>query len=303
MGLQQRAMDRRWLERRFAEEPLPGGYPTMQALAAAADREVEALRRDRLAAARTPWARLTTRLDAVARTDITEWMDRDSLPADERTRMVHQLDTVNRVLFSYVRQALILKPLIGAVHTGERRAVRMLELASGAGELLLALDRYARWLDLPVELTGSDIVQTHVDAANTEATSGGHRARFRRLDAMDLARDLTPGAYDIVFMVQAAHHFSAGQLATMVAQARLAGARYFVIIDGVRCLRALALLAPAVAVITGGSRKMIHDAWITARKFYADAELELIARLAAGDARDIAVRVHRPGFAALTVEF
>lgn len=302
MGLQQRAMDRRWLDRRMAAGAASMEWRTMAELAALADHEVAALRRDRLAEARTPVARLATRLDARARTDVVEWMDRDSLPTDERTEMVRQLDTVNRVLFSYVRQALMLRPLINAVHDRERRPVRLLELASGAGELVLALDRYARWLRLPVELTGSDIVQSHVDAANAEAIAGDHRARFRRLDAMDLVDDLTPGAYDIVFMVQAAHHFSAGQLATMVAQARLAGARYFVIIDGVRCLRAMALLAPAVAVITAGSLKMVHDAFITARKFYADAELELIARLAAGDARQITVRVHRPGFAMLTVE-
>jgi len=301
MRLQQRRIDRRWLADRLAADDLPR-WSTMAELAAAADREIDALRRDRLTAARHPLARIGARLDALARTDTVEWMDRDSLSPAERTEMVRRLDRFNRAVMSYARFVRMLRPCIGAVHARTGRPVRLLELASGAGELVLALDRIAERWGLPVELVGSDIVQSHVDEANTRASAGRHRARFRRLDALALGAELSPGDVDIVFIVQAAHHFAAGQLATMIAQARLAGARHFMLIDGVRGLRTALWLPPVVAVITAGHAKLVHDAWITARRFYANAELELIARLAAPDARRVAIRQRPPGLVTLTVD-
>ncbi len=302
MRLQLHPFDRRWLAERRAAADFPPRWETMAGLGEAAEAEVDALRRARLGAAgRAQQAR--ARFDAAVRTDTVEWMDRDALSPAERTEMVRRLHHFNRAVLSYHRHIHMLRPAIDAVHARARRPARLLELASGAGALTLALDRLARRRGLPVELTGSDIVQSHVDAANRRAAAGGHRARFRRLDAMDLLPALTPGEVDVVYIVQAAHHFGPGALARMIAQARLAGARHFVLIDGRRSLRTLALLVPLVAVLSRGHRKLMHDAWITARKFYADAELELIARVAAGDARQIEVRAHEPAFVSLSIRF
>lgn len=302
MRLQQRRIDRQWLADRLARDDLPR-WRTVGELSAAVEREVEAMRRHRLRAARDPWRRLGARLDALARTDTVEWMDRDTLAPAERTEMVRALDRFNRVVLSYPRFGLMLRPVINRVHAQTCQPVRIVEIASGAGELMLALDRYAERLGLPVALTGSDIVQTHVDGANARARAEGRSVRFRRLDAFALGEALEPGEADVVLIVQAAHHFPPGAVATMIAQARLAGARDFVLVDGVRGLRTALWLPPLVTLISRGHRKLVHDSWITARKFYADGELELIARLAAPDASRIDVRPRPPGLVSLTVEF
>ncbi len=304
MRLQQRRIDRAWLADRLAADDLPR-WQTMAELAAAAEREIDAMRRHRLAAARGV-AGVGARLDALARTETTEWMDRETLSPAERTDMVQRLHRFNRLVLSYPRFAAMLRPLVKERHRRSGRPVRLLELASGSGELLLALDRLAERWGVPVELTGSDIVDSHVRAANTQARAGGHRARFRRLDALDLGSHLEGEAaepYDIVLIVQAAHHFPAGALAIMIAQAQLSGARAFVLVDGLRGLRTALWLPPVVALVSGGHGKLVHDAWITARRFYANAELELIARLAAPDAQTIALRPRPPALVSLTVEF
>jgi len=299
MRLQLTDLDRALLAERRAATDFPPSWHSMDALAALADREVDALRRSRRERARG-LDQVSAHLDAVVRTDATEWMDRDCLSDAERTRMVQQLHRFNTVLMSYPRFVRMLQPIVRSVHARERRPVRVLELASGAGELTLALDRLARRRRLPMWLTGSDIVQTHVDGANREAAAHDCRARFRRLDAMALADQVESGAYDVIFIAQAAHHFTAGQLAVMIAQARLVGARHFVLIDGRRALSTLMVLPWAVSAF--GGRKLIEDAVITARKFYADAELELMARLAAPDAR-VELRRRAPFFVQLDVRY
>lgn len=300
MVLQLHPVDRRWMDARRRAADFPPTWATMAELGAVAEAEVGALRAARLAAD-GPVTRLRARFDAAVRTDATEWMDRDSLPPAERTEMVRRLHRFNRALFSYHRFVRFLRPVIDAVAAREGRPARLLELASGSGELALALDRLATRRGLPVELTGSDIVQSHVDSANQRAEAGGHRVRFRRVDAMDLLAAVTPGAFDIICIAQAAHHFSPGFLARMIAQARVAGARHFVVIDGRRNLSTLAFLVPLAGALTR-HRKLMYDAYITARKFYADAELELLARVAAPGA-DVAVQPHEPGFVTLTVRF
>lgn len=303
MSLQVHRLERALLEARLAAPDFPPPWRSMDQLADAARREVDGLRRARAEQADGPVERLRVAFDDAVRTDTVEWMDRDTLPPAERTDMVRRLHRFNRAIFSYPRFARMLRPIVDAVHTRERRPVRLLELASGAGELTLTLDRLARRRRLPMWLTGSDVVPSHVEAANRAARASDHRARFRLLDAMDLHGGLTPGDYDVIFIVQAAHHFGPGQLATMIAQARLAGAQYFVLIDGRRSLATLALLGPAVAVIGGPRSRLVADAVISARKFYSDVELRILAHTAAPDARRIDLAVHHPGFVQLTVRF
>jgi hypothetical protein len=174
-------------------------------------------------------------------------------------------------------------------------------LASGAGRLCFALEDEAKRAGLSLELTGSDIVSGYVDDNNAAAVDGGRSLRFRCINGFDLAADVEKGAYDIVFIIQSTHHFSPGQVAMMIAQAKEAGAKRFISIDGRRNLSSVCVLPPLVAGITG-SAKLAHDTWISARSFYGDAELELMARMAAPDAR-IKTTPHEPVYLSMDVRF
>ena len=81
--------------------------------------------------------------------------------------------------------------------------------------------------------------------------------------------------------MQSLHHFTPGQLALMIAQVGAAGARTFVGIDG---------------------RWFVHDALVSARRLYAEAELELVASIAAPTAR-VSVGANGPFHSVLTVEY
>lgn len=296
MRLQTHRLDRALLR----ERPAPPPWHTMDELDAVTDAAIDRLRDARLARARG-LAALSARLDAAARTDTTEHMDRDDLPPAVRQMMVRRLHAFTRHAMSHPRFIHMLRPIVRRLATDAGRPVRALELASGSGELALALTELAQRAHLPLQIDGSDVARPFVDLANTTAARRGLSTRFRPINAFDLEHAVDPGRYDLVFIVQAVHHFTPGQLARMIAQTARAGARTFVAIDGRRSLRTLVALPFLMALYR--SRHLIHDGWISARRFYADAELELIATTAAPDARRITVRPHEPGFVQLTVDF
>jgi hypothetical protein len=130
-------------------------------------------------------------------------------------------------------------------------------------------------------VTGSDIVPIYVQTARAAAAARGIPARFERIDALDMA-GIESGAYDVVFVAQSTHHFSPGQLAQMIRESSRVATTSFVSIDGWRSLHMLAFVGGTSLLSLRPA--LIHDAWVTARKFYSEPELRFIASLGAPQA-------------------
>lgn len=288
------------LNRRVELGPTPG-WSTMEELERAADARLEALRRSRAERARPGLERLGARLDALVRTDALESLDRADHPDTRKLAQVRLLHLQNLALRSYQRTLRILGPVISEARARRGdRPVRVLELASGAGEMTMALAAEAARRGWPLEVTGSDVVPSYVARANALAEARGSRARFRVIDGFALADSLAHGEVDVVLVAQSAHHFSAGQLAKVIAQVEAAGGTHVVIVDGHRSVRMLVAL-PTIALV-GLDRHFAHDAWISARRFYSEPELELVARIAAPRAT-VTSRCETPLTTVLTVAF
>ncbi|MBX7191350.1 MAG: methyltransferase domain-containing protein [Sandaracinaceae bacterium] len=271
------------------------------ALEAAVDAHIAALRHARVgeAAKRGVLARLHAELDRAIRTDRPEHLDERDFPAEEKLRIVGALHGMNLALGSYWRMTRVLRPLVEDVARRLGRPARLLELASGSGELALALGREIRRAGLPVEVTGSDYVAEYVEAGRAKARARGLPVCFEVVDAFDMQR-LEAGRFDLVFIAQSVHHFGAGQLARMVSESRRVATTAFVAIDGRRSLKLLAFL-PLSATL-GMRRSFVHDAMLSGRKLYPASELAEIARLGAGDAQ-IEVRHDRPGYHVLVARW
>lgn len=295
--LQLRALNRRALRRLERESPFPPPWQSMARLEALGDAWLERLRDARRGEARLAGglAAPVEALDRALRTDTVELLDRPDVDPARKLHMVRTLARQNRLLRSHARFLATVAPHVRAIHEREGRPARLLELASGAGEFSLACAAHAARQGLPVEVTGSDIVPEYVAAANERARRRAIPARFLTLNAFDLS-ELPAGAFDVVFISQSLHHFSGGQLAMMMAQARRVATTAFVGVDGRRGL-ALVGLVPVLAAVVGGP-VLVHDATVSARKFYAEAELELLARIALPDAA-VTVRSSHPGFSVL----
>ena len=278
----------------------PTSWSTLAELEALADDAVASLRALRSELASTRGERLLCWLDRLLRSDETEYLDRASYPEDDKLRQVRLLHAQNRVLRSYHRFLAELRPSLrdAASRRADGRA-RVLELASGSGELTRELARIAARTGPPITITGSDVVGAYVDDGNRRARALGLDATFRRLDAFELA-GIGPGEIDVAFIAQSTHHFTPGQLAKMIARVGAVGARHFISLDGRRSFLLLGAL-PLMAAVTL-DRHHTHDALLSARKIYSEAELELVAELAAPDAR-VEVRRSDPGISVLSVHY
>ncbi|MCB9759955.1 MAG: class I SAM-dependent methyltransferase [Alphaproteobacteria bacterium] len=253
----------------------------------------------RLAGARGPAARLAASLDAALRTEIEEHFDRAETSDADRRALARTLDRFNRLHGSYGRFLRLLRPTLDEVSAREGRPARVLELASGSGAFSMALAVHARRAGLAVEVTGSDIQPDYVRAANAASEARGAGVRFIHLDAC--AIDLDPGRFDLVFIANSLHHFSARQLAAMVAGARRVATTGFVGVDGHRSLYLLAWLAVVGAVLPPWPL-FLHDSVVTGRKLYSEPELEAITRLGAPDAR-VSVRTSWPGYSVVAARW
>lgn len=269
---------------------------TRDALAARVDREVERFRARRRGMAKG-LERIRVAMDDALRTDGMEHVDDPSFPEEEKVRIVRRLHDLNVRMLAYPRFLHAILPLVG--REGGRSHSRVLELASGSGELAFALEKQANARALALEITGSDYQPAYVRMANEESARRESRVRFEEINAYDMARVPT-GAYDVVLVAQSLHHFSPGALAKMIVESRRVARRAFVGIDVRRSLSVFPF-GIGVAALMGG-RAFVHDSVLTMRKVYSEAELAFVAELAAPQSR-IRVRPLHPGYSMLTVHF
>ncbi|MEI6638272.1 MAG: methyltransferase domain-containing protein [Chlorobium sp.] len=222
---------------------------------------------------------LTEVLDRVLRTTGTEFMDDTTLTEEEKVNMVQALDRQNSMMQLYPRYVSLLLSLLENVVKGEHREATILELASGAGGLAVALAEEAQKQHLPISITGSDIVPKFIEEGNRLAAEKNLPLHFRLLNAFDLP-EFPEGRFDLMVMSQSLHHFTPGQLAIIIAQSAKHTKTAFVGIDGYRSI----LLAGGVPLVASlqGIPAFALDGLTSARKFYSELELDIIAEIATG---------------------
>lgn len=221
-------------------------------------------------------------IDRSIRTGEQERMDDPSLTAAEKLKLIKALDNMNNMMSLYPRYISIIEPSIRRIAKEKKRPARILELASGSGGFALAIAAQAKQSSLPVEITGSDIVEEYVEYGNQAAKEQSLPVRFTTINAFELDA-LDTCACDIILISQSLHHFTPGQLARIIVQSRLHGAAEFLGLDGHRGTDVLAGV-PLMAMLQGISALTL-DGYTSARKFYSELELDLIARIATGSMR------------------
>lgn len=296
--LQLRTLNRSILEdpafQRFMSPPVSHG----PALEEHVDQAMHLFREERVKRA-SGIARLGARLDAALRTDAVEHMDEEGYSEWGKLGIALGLHAMNVASASYRRFFGVLLPMLREIEAKHGRPARVLELASGAGGFAFALDALARKRGVRVEVTASDVVPLYISRGQKKAARSGAKVDFRLVNALDM-QGIRDGAYDILFIAQSVHHFSPGQLGRMIAEASRVATTAFVSIDGYRSLGMVAFVSGTAIMSLWPA--MVHDAVISVRKFYGEAELEAIARMGAPFGRVSIGRI-RPLNTVLTVRF
>jgi len=160
--------------------------------------------------------------DTVTRHLEPELMDDPSLarkPHRDALRGLARINTVSRsaaVIWSALRERL---------DRSSGRSFQVLDLACGAGDVALALQKLARRAGVSLRVDGCDVSKTAVDLATRYAAGRSDDAVFYQLDAI---HGELPGRYDAMVSNLFMHHLSLD--------------------DAVLLLRKMSVAAPAVVV-------------------------------------------------------
>lgn len=134
-----------------------------------------------------------------ARRRYDELMDQPALDTHAHLRALAGLRRINRAS----RTGPVLWKQVRAV-AGRRRALRVLDVACGGGDLAVWLMRRARRSGIRLQVDGCDISPVAVNAARRLAVSTGcSESAFFEFDAV---RDSLPRTYDVVISTLFLHH-------------------------------------------------------------------------------------------------
>lgn len=186
-----------------------------------------------------PWA-----ADLSRRNLQPELIDRDDLDA-QRHRQA--LDGLARINF-FSRSASILWPPIRSLVASEpERNWRLLDVATGAGDLPIALWRKARRAGIRLEVEGCDKSGRAIEHARRRAARLNVPARFFDRDAVEQP---LPEGYDIVTSSLFLHHLDEPQAIELLGRMAAAAGRLMLVNDLERSRAGFALAFVGVRLLT-----------------------------------------------------
>lgn len=200
-----------------------------------------------------------------------EWMDVAEEATPELERDLHNLASLNRRFGAYRAVLGKLAPLLR-----KREPLRILDLATGAGDIPRAVVRQARLARCPVTVTAVDRQDATVRLAR-KFSDGFPEIQFVRGDVLDFA---PAQAFDLVMCNLALHHFDESDAISILRQSGR-WAKRAVLITDLRRSRMAQISIVAVTQLFYREPMTRHDARVSAARAFSFAELHRLA-LAAG---------------------
>jgi hypothetical protein len=166
-------------------------------------------------------------LPALSRRLRPEVMDQPGLDPGRHRQALRGLKRIN----FWSGSAGILWPPIAALARGAARPVRVLDLASGGGDVPIRLWHKAHRAGLSVAFAGCDVSPVAVEHATQQAERQGADVRFLVADALS---DELPGGYDAVTCSLFLHHLTEEQAVALLRRMAAAAGRLVLVNDLVR---------------------------------------------------------------------
>jgi 2-polyprenyl-3-methyl-5-hydroxy-6-metoxy-1,4-benzoquinol methylase len=166
--------------------------------------------------------------DLASRHRRSELMDQPGLDPAEHTRALRGLGRINRLS----RSDAILWPEIARLAQASPGApIRVLDLASGGGDVPMALTARAARACLDVRIEGSDVSSEAMSFAQARALDRGTAVRFWTLDALN---EPIPDGYDVVTCSLFLHHLDEARAIALLSKMASAAGRLVMVNDLVR---------------------------------------------------------------------
>lgn len=193
---------------------------------------------------------------------LPELMDDPALEAGRHLQALRGLERINR----WSRSASILWPPIrDAASRMPGRSIRILDVATGAGDLPIALWRAARRHRVPLSVDGCDVSPRAIEHAKRRAGELGAEVGFLPLDVF--SNNALPEGYDVVMSSLFLHHLDEAQGLHLLRRMREAAGRLVLVNDLVRSPLGLGLayagtrLLSASPVVRIDGVRSVRAAW------------------------------------------
>ncbi len=154
-------------------------------------------------------------------------------------RRVNSLTTAPRLLWNALR------PL--AAVRSPQNPLRVLDIGSGGGDVLIRLARRARQARLPVEFHGCDMSDSAIAIASTAAAKAEVAVHFFRNDVL---ADGVPAGYDVVMCSLFLHHFDDAAALDLLQRLRAAADQMVLVDDLLRTRLGYALCWIGCRILT-----------------------------------------------------
>lgn len=210
---------------------------------------------------------------SLARRDrVPELMDDPALDPAAHGLALAGLARVNRVSRS---ADTLWPPLLRLARRNPRNPLRILDIATGSGDVPIALAVRAKRSGVRVEIHGCDISDTAVSVARAAARDAGVSAIFFRHDVI---ADPLPGGFDAVTCSLFLHHLSEPDAVAVLGRMRAAGK--LVLVNDLDRSPAGFVLAWAGARVLSRSPVVHFDAPASVRSAFTAAEAVAFAEAA-----------------------
>ncbi len=202
------------------------------------------------------------------RKQIPELMDDPAIDANEHLRALAGLSRLNWLSGS----AGLLWAPIYALYQQARRPLRILDVATGSGDVPARLVQKARRHGVQLEVSGCDVSSTAVSTASVCCPTG-------HFFVHDVLREPLPEAYDVVICSLFLHHLSEEQAVLLLQRMQAAATQIVLVNDLVRSPLNLSLVWVATRLVTR-SKVVRFDGPASVRSAFTTKEVEVLAHKA-----------------------
>ena len=199
-----------------------------------------------------------------------EIMDDPGLEAHRHRAALRALTRINALSAS---AAILWGPLARLARRLGRDRLRVLDIATGAGDIPIRLWQKAQRSGLKLEIQGIDVSDRALDFARERAAAAQAPLAFTRLDALT---EPLPAGFDVVVSSLFLHHLTNDQAAALLRSMAAAAGRMVLVNDlrrGWECW----LLAQAAVRVLSRSEVVHYDGPQSVRAAFSLGEIEALA--------------------------
>jgi ubiquinone/menaquinone biosynthesis C-methylase UbiE len=212
--------------------------------------------------------------DVPPRIDEPELIDDATQPYCDLRDSMRDVRRVNRFLGGTAATTRQVRRWLQASQPAGHRAIRLLDLATGTGDIPQAVLRVAQQVGATVQITGLDYSEPILQCAR-EYVAPLPAIRLLRGNALHLP--FAAAGFDYVLCSLAFHHFTPEQCIAILREMERV-ARCGWLVNDLRRARSARLLIRVVMAVVGANRLTRHDAPVSVSRAYTPDEFRGMAR-------------------------